>query len=271
MKTVDRRLVVPPALLERLSWCVPLVFLIGAPSVLITRFIFLRYYPSHFVNDSPTISETASYPPSSQFFEWTMALVTICVVVFWSLNMMRNQRRLYEIAHRPPPLGPAILHTMSGLLGISAGLFLLLVAVCSLHSYHDIHMFGSWAFYITQATSITLDILFVLWVRALPGISSDGDGLAGRTALATAIFLCSWFFLYMYETKGAAVPEHKYAVQLIYVGAENALAMLFFLYPLTVYRDLRRHFRESAVADQRAWDGEGPDRAPGVQNPCPTQ
>ena len=70
------------------------------------------------------------------------------------------------------------------------------------------------AFYITQAVSITFDILFVLWVRRLAGISAEGDGLAGRLAVATAAFIGSWFFLYMYETKGGAAPEHRYAVQL---------------------------------------------------------
>jgi len=184
--------------------------------------------------------------------------------------MLRNRRRLSKIALQPTVLGPAILQVMAGLMGICAGLFLLLIAICNLHSSHDIHMFGSWAFYITQAASITLDILFVLWVRRLDGIASNDDGLAGRIVVAAAAFLCSWFFLYMYETKGGATPEHKYAVQLIYVGAEYALAMIFFLYPVTVYRDLRRHFREFAIADRRTWDGVGHDAA-GAQNPCPIQ
>jgi hypothetical membrane protein len=251
IETLDSEPPVPLSLLERLSWCLPLVFLIGAPSVLITRLIFLHYYPGYFVNDSPTISETASHPPAYHFFEWTMALVTVCIVISWSLNMLRNQRRLSEIAGGTPILGPAILHTMAGLTGITAGLFLLLIAVFNLHDGHDVHMFGSWGFYITQAASITFDILFVLWVRRLAGISEDGDGLAGRLAVAAAAFVGSWFFLYMYETKDAAAPDHRYAVQLVYVGAEYTLAMLFFFYPVTVHGDLRRHFREFAAADRR--------------------
>ena len=122
MTTLDRS---QPAalmsLLERLSWCLPLVFFIGAPSVLITRFIFLHYYPDHFVNDSPTISETRPHPPGLSLFEWTMALVTVCIVISWSLNMLRNRRRLSQIASGTPVLGPAILHTLAGLTGICAG------------------------------------------------------------------------------------------------------------------------------------------------------
>jgi hypothetical membrane protein len=140
---------------------------------------------------------------------------------------------------------------MAGLMGIIAGLFLLLIAVFNLHDGHDVHMFGSWAFYITQAASITFDILFVLWVRRLAGVSGEGDSLAGRLAVAAAVFIGSWFFLYMYETKDAAAPDHKYIVQLIYVGTEYTLAMLFFLYPLTIHGDLRRHFRKFAAAGRR--------------------
>jgi hypothetical protein len=105
----------------------------------------------------------------------------------------------------------------------------------------------------------------VLWVRRLAGISPDGDGLAGRVAVAIAAFIGSWFFLYMYETKGGAAPEHKYAIQLTYVGAEYALAMLFFFYPVTVYRELRRHFRDFAAADSRKEDGGEDDRLPAHQ------
>jgi len=233
-------------LLERLSLALPLVFLIGAPSILVTRLIFLRYFPSHFVRDSPTISETASEPPASLFFEWTMALVTLCIVISWTLNMLRNRHRLSLVTNGPATFWPSMLHTMAGLMGISAGLFLLLIAVYNLDNGHDVHMFGSWAFYITQTASITFDILFVLWIRRLAGISPSGDGLAGRAVIAGLSFIVSWFFLYMYETKNYVAPENRYAVQLVYVGAEYTLAMLFFFYPVTAYNELRRHFREFA-------------------------
>jgi hypothetical protein len=237
--------------LERLTWCLPLVFLIGAPSILITRAIFLRHYPSHFVNDSPTISETSSHPPSSLFFEWTMALVTICIIVSWSLNIIRNRRRLSELARSGVPvLGPTILYVLASLLGICAGLFLLLVAIFNLTDGHDVHMDGSWGFYISQALSITMDILFVLWLRRLVE-APPSDGLLSRTLVAAGIFFGSWFFLYMYESKGNAAPDIKYTVQLVYVGTEYVVAMLFLIYPMTAFAEMRRHFREFAAADRR--------------------
>ena len=107
MTTLDSRQPAPLSLLERLSWCLPLVFFIGAPSVLITRLIFMHYYPGYFVNDSPSVSVTASHPPAYHFFEWTMALVTVCIVISWSLNMLRNRRRCFsEDRQRQTHSGP---------------------------------------------------------------------------------------------------------------------------------------------------------------------
>ncbi len=235
---------------ERLAWCLPLVFVIGVPSVLITRLIFLEYFPSHFVNDSPTISETASRWPSDIFFEWTMALVTLCILVSWSLNIVRNRRRLSDFSRAGLSVaGPATLFALSTILGISAALFLMLVAIFNLHDGHDVHMYGSWAFYITQALSITLDILFVLWLRRIVGAPAARDGLWSRVLVAAGIFLGSWFFLYMYETKGLAAPENRYAIQLIYVGSEYFVAAMFLAYPMTAFAEMRRHFREFASAD----------------------
>jgi hypothetical protein len=237
---------------ERLAWCLPLVFIIGMPSVLITRLIFLEYFPDHFVGDSPTISETASRWPSDVFFEWTMALVTICILVSWSLNVVRNRRRLAGFSRSGLNVaGPATLFALSTVLGISAGISLMLVSVYNLHDGHDMHMYGSWVFYITQTLSITLDILFVLWLRRIVKAPSGRDGLLSRVLVAVGIFLGSWFFLYMYETKGLAAPENRYAIQLIYVSSEYFVAAMFLAYPMTAFAEMRRHFREFASADGR--------------------
>ena len=232
----------------RLTLCLPLVFLIGAPSVLITRAIFSQYYPSHFVHDSPTISETASQTPSSGFFEWTMFVVTFCIIVSWFLNLVRNSRRLSDLATGGIDAhGLTVVNWTASLMGILAGCFLALVSVYNLTDGHDVHMFGSWGFYISQALSITFDIIFVLWMRRYAMGPTEKDGLWGRVAVAMGIFVGSWFFLFMYESKGYAAPDHKYAVQLVYVGAEYTVCMLFLIYPMTAYAEIRRHFREFAL------------------------
>ena len=236
--------------LARLSLCLPLVFLIGVPTILITRVIFLNYHPERFVTSSPSISETASLPPASLFFVALMLVVVACIFVSWPLNAFCNQTRLRLLAGRGVAVtGPTILHWTACLVGLFAGASLAVVAIYNLEDDHDIHLMGSWAFYISQAVSITLDILFVLWVRRLAGNPEQGDGLRRRILVAIGIFLGSWFFLYMYLSKDYAAPENRYAIQLVYVAAEYFVATFFLAYPMTAYPEMRRHFREfSATA-----------------------
>lgn len=237
--------------LERLSICLPLVFVIGVPSILVTRAIFLGYHPENFVDSSPTISETASHPPASLFFLVTMVMVTVCIIISWSLNFIRNRRRVMLLSGQGVTgraVAPTLLYAAASLLGMAAGVSLALLAVYNLNNGHDIHMTSSWTFYICQAVSITLDILFVLWMRRLTGQSEKGDGLRSRIMVASGIFCGSWFFLYMYLSKDSVAADYRYAVQLIYVGAEYIVAVLFLTYPVTAYPELRRHLREFAVA-----------------------
>lgn len=234
--------------LSRLSICLPLVFLIGVPTILVTRAIFAHHYPQNFVGSSPTISETASLPPASLFFLVMMNLVVACIFVSWSLNAFRNQTRLRLLAMQGMGVtGPNILQWLACILGLLAGFWLGAVAAYNLEDDHDIHLMASWAFYVSQAVSITLDILFVLWLRRLTGNSGRGDGLMSRILVAIGIFIGSWFFLYMYLSKDSAAPENRYAVQLVYVAAEYVVATLFLAYPMTAYFELRRHLREFAA------------------------
>jgi hypothetical protein len=143
--------------------------------------------------------------------------------------------------------GVTVLNWTASLVGMLAGCLLVLVSVYNLTDGHNVHMFGSWGFYICQALSITFDIIFVLWMRRFAMGPTKKDGLWGRVAVATGIFVGSWFFLFMYESKGYAAPDHQYAVQLVYVGAEYAVCMLFLIYPMTAYAEIRRHFREFAL------------------------
>ncbi len=235
--------------LNRLSICLPLVFLIGAPTVIITRILYFHYYPSEFVNGSPTISGTASQPPADHFFEIFMMPVVICIFIAWTLNLLRNTRRLAHTKRSGQnTLGPAILNWLSCISGICAGVFLGLVSIYNLRQGHDVHMFGSWVFYISQSLSIVFDILFVLWMRQISVDSGmEQSDFWARVAVAAGVFVGSFFFLYMYETKNYAAPQIRYTIQLIYIGAEYFVCLLFLLYPAIAYREMRRHFAQLAV------------------------
>lgn len=235
-----------PAWHDRLSLSFPLVFLVGAPCLFITRDVFWHYYPSHFVNDSPSISETASRWPSSQIFEWPMLFVTLCIFVSWSLNLLRNGRRLRD-ANIRAPLQEA-LNWGACITGMFAGLCLATIAIYNLHDGHDVHMAGSWAFYISQVLAITLDIIFVMRKPRLLGLPAH-QGLATRVAVAAGVLIGSLFFLYMYLSKGSVAPDHKLLVQQIYVASEYTVCLLCLFYPSIVYGEMRRDYREFAIAD----------------------
>lgn len=232
--------------LLRLSYCLPLVFLIGAPTILITRMVFFNYYPSHFYHDSPTISETSSLPPANLIFEVFMLLVTVCIFVSWTLVLMCNSVHLSRSMTRGASVrGPVILSWSTCATGIAAGAFLGLISIYNLNDAHDIHMFGSWAFYLCQAFSIIFDILFVMSVRGIaPADGSAKIKLQARATVASIVALLSLFFLVMYETKGYATPQDKYATQLVYVSAEYAVCMFFLAYPTTVFFEMRGHLRQ---------------------------
>ncbi len=235
--------------LNRLSICLPLVFLIGAPAVIITRIVYFHYYPSEFVNTSPTISGTASQPPADYLFEICMMPVVACIFIAWTLNLLRNTRRLAHTKRSGISiLGPTILNWLSCTAGICAGVFLGLVAIYNLRQGHDVHMFGSWAFYISQSFSIVFDILFVLWMRKLTVDSGmEKSDFWARVAVASGVFVGSFFFLYMYETKDYAPPQTQYTIQLIYIASEYVVCLLFLLYPAIAYREMRRHFAQLAA------------------------
>ncbi len=235
--------------LNRLSICLPLVFLIGAPTVIITRIVYFHYYPSEFVNTSPTISGTASQAPADHLFEIFMMPVVACIFIAWTLNLLRNTRRLAHTKRNGDSvLGPTILNWLSCAAGICAGTFLGLVSIYNLRQGHDVHMFGSWAFYISQSLSIVFDILFVLWMRKITVDSGmEASDFWARVAVAAGVFIGSFFFLYMYETKNYAPPQTRYTIQLIYIASEYFVCMLFLLYPAIAYREMRRHFVQLAA------------------------
>jgi hypothetical protein len=234
-----------------LAWCLPLVLAIGAPAILVTRLMFLHYYPDHFVNDSPTISETASLPPSGTFFAVLMSAVVMCILVSWTLNALRNVW-LIEGSDHPPAVrtGMSALSLAASLIGIIAGLFLLSLSIFGLRNGHDIHMASSWGFYIAQVLSITCDILFVLWLRR-PAAAGAG-ALRGRATIAFSILIGSLVFLYFYESKDSFGPAIRYTVQLVYVTTENVVCLLCLAYPATAFAEMRRDLRMLAAMQEDA-------------------
>lgn len=232
-----------------LTYSLPLVFLIGVPSIFITRSIHYAHFPDDFVMDSPTISGSASDPPASDFFEYAMFVVTFFIFVSWALNLMMSSDRLSRLSKDERPVGLVVVGRFAAFAGIMAGFFLCLIGVYTLNNGHDVHMMSSWAFYISQVLAILMDTIFVFW---LARISTEHQtpvehfGRRCRVVLGLSILVCSLVFLFMYEVRDFLSDADRYHAQLFFVFSEYTVAILCFAYPLTGFAEMRRHYREVA-------------------------
>jgi hypothetical protein len=241
---------------ELCHWLTPsltLVFLIGAPSLFVTRYIYKIHYPEQFVGTWPSISGTASSSPSSDFFKWAMAVVAVCIVISWPLNLLmqlQQQRRYGTRGRRRWPL--LVAQSSAVACGLAAAAFLVVLSFVNLNQGHDIHMLFSILFYVAQVLAIIIETsAYVYLLRANPGIAAVVGFRAARakTVLASTIGVISLAFLYLFLVRDSLSPEVLYPVQIVYVIVEYCVAILCFSYPLTGFADVRRHF---AVARARA-------------------
>lgn len=250
IETLGGRSIDPDALNHTLTWSLFLIFAVGAPSLIVTRYLYWLTRPEVFLTTTPSISGTASEPPSSEFFFWAASVIVVLLFVAWTLNAMMNAGRLSAAVPRPSRInGPAILNLLASLVGYAAAIFLFLLAFYPLRSGHDMHISASWGFYICTALSITLDTGGTAWLqRSYPDAVTPVErlGLKLRALIAVLVVLFSFFFLYLYLARDYALPTDKYTLQVIYVVTEYIVIFLFFAYPMTGFAEMRRHYREIA-------------------------
>jgi hypothetical protein len=236
---------VSPVLLYRLAWCLPLVFVIGAASLFITRYIYWLYHPEQWVGDAPSISGTASAPPASVFFMVAMLADAVCIVVCWTLTLTMYRQRLRLV---PRSRGRARLALWSGaacLMGMLAGLSLAALGSVDLSDGHDFHMLASYVFFISQVLAFLLEgSAAVALRRVCPGLDGPVERRAPRAKLSAGIttLVCALFFFFMYLVRDHLAPAVLYPAQQVYVASEYVVALLCFAYPLTSFREIRHHF-----------------------------
>jgi len=232
-----------------LSFSLPLVFLIGVPTIFITRSIHYAHFPDDFVMDSPTISGSAAAPPASHFFEYAMFAVTFCIFMSWALNLMMNSDRLARLPREERPRTLTFVGRFAAFCGVAAGFFLCLLGMYTLNNGHEVHMWSSWAFYITQVLAILLDTIFVFWLARICSehhTSVEHFGRRCRVVLGVSILICSLIFLFMYQVRDFLSEADRYPAQLFFVFSEYVVAILCFAYPLAGFAEMRRHYREIA-------------------------
>lgn len=253
----------------RLTPSLPLVFLIGVPTLLITRRVFEAHSPNAFVGTLPSISETASAGLAAVIFKWAILAATVCIVTCWSLVLRMNRHRLAHLALPGQDLRlTGALNLAASLIGMAAGLFLGLLATVNLRSGHDLHILFSVLFFVTQVGAFLLDtwcsIRLRRQCRALDG-PPERIAMIGKLAVAGTTLTTALFFLYMYNAKDVGAFGDRYLAQQIYVASEYLLAILSFAYPLPTYFEVRRHHRiEAALLNAQAMTDRNPS---GAANP----
>jgi hypothetical protein len=228
------------------------VFLIGAPTLLVTRLVFQHHYPQEFVGTLPSISGTAALAPASSVFMWAILATVLCILVAWSLELAMVRHRLATLAPPDPRLGQARrLNVFACVTGMLAGVFLGLLAVVNLQTGNRQHMIFSVLFFVCQSMAFLFDAwCAVLQRRLCTGLDGPAERLSiiAKLTVAGITVVSALFFLFMFIAKDKNVFADRYTAQLIYVGAEYLLATLMFAYPAPAYFEVRRHYRERAAA-----------------------
>ena len=230
----------------RLTPALPLVFLIGTPSLFITRYLYKLQSPDQFVGTSPSISGTASHPPSGDFFKWTMLAVAICIVIAWPLNLIMQWRTTdtyTPLGMRRWPIKAA--QVAAAALGVVAAFFLVALSFVSLGQNHDAHILYSILFYVIQVLAIVTETMSCVWLRRRTPILAARPAPASlrrRVPAASVVAAISLLFLYLYVVRDSLPPQVLYPVQLFYVFIEYTVAVLCFAYPFTGFVEIRRYF-----------------------------
>ena len=224
-----------------------LVFIVGVPIILATRWVFFVHDPAIFERTSPSISKTAAYAPASYLFTAGMVVTAVFLIISWYIA-----RRVISwcIDSLQPGPGTALLRALGGAasaLGIFAGILLALLAVVSLEYSNDGHMVLSALFYASQVTAFILDAAAAAWLGRRARRQGDGNlAMPGSSriwvCLAVVISVC--FFLLMFNLKDAEAYDDSMLVQRIYVASEYILAILCLGYAVAGYFDSKPYFRK---------------------------
>lgn len=242
----------------RLTIAPLLVFLIGAPLIILTRVIFHIYHPEYFVNRLPSISKTAAFAPGSYLFSLGMILVSLCILISWTYIYQLNRDRIRQLSFNNNSY--VLLHlknVTASILGISAGIFLGLLSVISLDIDDPLHISLSILFFNCQILSFifdTLCALAIIKIASLHNIEIENLTLSGKPYVCVTITLASIFFLFMYLAKDSTIFTDKYFAQKLYITAEYSTSLLAFSYSALYYPEINAHFNKvETVIDE---DGE---------------
>ena len=231
---------------RRLSWSLPLVFLIGAPVIVATRLILYSTYPGRFDHMIPSISKTAAYAPGNYVFAVGMSAVAVCIFIAWSICRRIGNERILHLAPQAYQNRLLGLNGAGSVLGMIAGLMLALLALISLEGENSLHMVLSALFFSFQVLAFAVDTFCYQLLRRYAGRKADRElKLAATTRLwmCLAVVTSANLFLYMFMNKSDGLFDSRHLAQQVYIFSEHALSFLSLAYPGALFPDVLRYFR----------------------------
>lgn len=233
----------------RLSLASLLVFLIGVPTIFLTRIVFHATRPEYFATTIPTISKSSAFAPASDVFLVGMLVVAACIVTSWWLVFKLSRERAQDLSvafarhrlHRALAVSAAVLGTL-------AGICLALLAIITLETSDPFHILLSYAFFISQLSAFLVDTGAALLLNGALAAKLGGGAkhsLGGKPAVSLFLVLLGVFFLFMFLTRDKDIYPNEMLAQGIYVISEYVLATLCFGYAALYFPELRSHFRRS--------------------------
>ncbi len=235
---------------RRLSWSLPLVFLIGVPVILATRTILNSTYPGRFDHMIPSISKTAAYAPGNYVFAVGMSAVAVCIFIAWSICRRIGNERILHLAPQAYQNRLLGMNGAGSVLGMIAALMLALLALISLEVDDALHMFLSALFFSFQVLAFAVDTLCYVVFRRYVGRRGDRElKLAATTRLwmCLAVAISGSLFLYMFMNKSDGLFDSRYLAQQVYIFSEHALSFLFLAYPAALFPDVLRYIRAAGL------------------------
>jgi hypothetical protein len=249
-----------------LAALIPITFVILVVNFWIyyARYLYIRRHPVESVELPPTISKAISDPAiGDPFAVWistsAILLFVACILLArfkWMLaeSLPEDQRRI-RFQLKAAFVGVVLFQLLT-----SIGMIML--SWFPLSRSRDLHMLGSYIFFISQAISILLMTLISARLKQDSGaraIFHREHGIASsiwaiRTALGCISVFLALMFALLFVVKDFDL-EHKRQVQQVYVLAEPALISSFLLVLASYYVDLigsylRRRSRTVMAADE---------------------
>ena len=228
-----------------------LIFIIGAPTIFLTKLVFYLLNPDFLTHRVPTISKAAAYAPGYYIFLAGTLPVCVCIIttvfLVYKLYIYRIDR--LSLPHTKERNLKIIIIT-GCVCCILASLSLGLLSIISLKINNPVHVGLSIAFFAFQSFAYIFDTISAIRIKKLAFIQHidiDNLSLNGKPQICIILSVIAVFYLFMFLTKDSSLYSDEYLVHQVYTITEYIWANLAFLYPALYYPEIKNHIKKHFV------------------------